>query len=93
MYVKDHPNGIGFLPMDQYKQILNLPNVRYINPSENGKKLFENKTFRQVFFKNIGLHYNRSGERFETSKYDVAATLALKPLVPGLGLAVLLDIH
>ena len=48
--------------------------------SENGKKLFENKTFRQVFFKNIGLHYNRSGERFETSKYDVAATLALEEI-------------
>lgn len=42
LYVKDHPNGIGFLPLEQYKLMLSLPNVRYINPIENGKKLIMN---------------------------------------------------
>ena len=46
--------------------------------SANGKKLFENKTFKQVFFKNMGLHHIRSGERFEAGKWDVAATLAFE---------------
>ncbi|QNO13413.1 hypothetical protein HYG86_00810 [Alkalicella caledoniensis] len=39
LYVKDHPNGIGFLQMNFYKKIKKLPNVKYINPQEDTKKL------------------------------------------------------
>ena len=39
LYVKDHPNGIGFLPMSTYEEILSLPNVKYINPESYTKEL------------------------------------------------------
>lgn len=41
LYVKDHPNGIGFMRMSAYKDILNLPNVKYIDPQANTKKLIK----------------------------------------------------
>lgn len=31
LYVKDHPNAVGFKPMSFYKDILKLPNIKYID--------------------------------------------------------------
>lgn len=42
LYVKDHPNGIGFQSMKFYKQIKRLPNVKYIDPLANTKELIKN---------------------------------------------------
>lgn len=39
LYVKDHPCGIGFMSMKEYKQIFSLPNVRYIDPKADNKSL------------------------------------------------------
>lgn len=39
LYVKDHPNGIGFAGMDFYKKLKRLPNVKYINPLSDTKEL------------------------------------------------------
>lgn len=39
LYVKDHPNGIGFMSLREYNQIFELPNVKYINPEANNKEL------------------------------------------------------
>lgn len=41
LYVKDHPNGIGFLDMNFYKKIKRLPNVKYIDPLTDTKELLE----------------------------------------------------
>ena len=42
LYVKDHPNGIGFLSMDFYKRLKRIPNVKYINPLVQTKELIQN---------------------------------------------------
>lgn len=42
LYVKDHPCGIGFMSMKEYKQILSLPNVKYIDPQADNKRLILN---------------------------------------------------
>lgn len=42
LYVKDHPNGIGFMSKETYKKILSLPNVKYIGPRENNFNLIKN---------------------------------------------------
>lgn len=42
LYVKDHPNGIGFQSFEFYKKIKKLPHVRYIDPLTNTKELIKN---------------------------------------------------
>lgn len=42
LYVKDHPNGIGFLSKQDYDRILNMPNVRYISPLTKNDLLLKN---------------------------------------------------
>ncbi|MFX0560703.1 hypothetical protein TEPIDINF_002137 [Tepidibacillus infernus] len=42
LFVKDHPNGIGFADLDFYKKIKRLPNVKYINPLSDTKELINN---------------------------------------------------
>ena len=42
LYVKDHPNGIGFKKLSFYKEIFKLPNVKYIDPNANNGELIRN---------------------------------------------------
>lgn len=42
LYVKDHPNGIGFFDLNFYNDLKKLPNVKYINPLANNKMLIKN---------------------------------------------------
>lgn len=39
LYVKEHPNGVGFQSMDFYKNLKNLPNVKYIDPLADNNEL------------------------------------------------------
>jgi hypothetical protein len=39
LYVKDHPNGIGFANIEFYHKIKRLPNVKYIDPLTDTKNL------------------------------------------------------
>ena len=39
LYVKDHPNGIGFMSLATYQKIFDLPNVIYIDPGADTKRL------------------------------------------------------
>lgn len=41
LYVKDHPNGIGFLSEQDYDRIVNLPNVRYLSPLTKNEPLLK----------------------------------------------------
>ena len=63
-------NILGFVIADEAK-------LYYL--SQNGKKLFENKTFRQLFF-NKGVQRTHVGEKFEVSKWDIAATIAFEQM-------------
>ena len=42
LLVKDHPNGIGFLPMEDYEAIKKIPGVLYVSPLEDNKRLINN---------------------------------------------------
>lgn len=42
LYVKDHPNGMGFMALHQYYTIFSLPNVKYIPPDTDNKILLRN---------------------------------------------------
>jgi len=41
LFVKDHPNGIGFLKLDFYRKLKKIPNVKYIDPTENTVNLIK----------------------------------------------------
>lgn len=41
LYVKDHPSAVGYPPLEFYKKIKRLPNVKIISPNNNTKKLIK----------------------------------------------------
>jgi capsule polysaccharide modification protein KpsS len=42
LYIKDHPNGIGFQSIEFYRKLKKLPHVKYIDPAMNTKELIKN---------------------------------------------------
>jgi len=42
LYVKEHPKAVGMKNVEYYRYINNLPNVKFVSPHVNGKKLLRN---------------------------------------------------
>lgn len=45
LYVKDHPHAFGYFPLNFYKKISEIPNVKLVHCDENTDKLIKNSEF------------------------------------------------